>query len=103
MKITLTGQTNGTGPFRLGVSKKIRDIFYGFSEITLELPDPDGETYTAFNVEIQPAFKRACPHFYDKKIADWITKRGESSWTYKGEKPPKYEAKVTGSRVRVLG
>ena len=103
MKITLTGQMDGKGPSRLEVSRKDRNIFRGLSEITLELPGPGGETYTAFNVKIQPAFWRDCPHFYDKKIEDWIIKRGESSWTYKGEDPPKYEAKVTGSRVRVLG
>ena len=100
MKIQLTAQTDGTRPSRLGVSETVRDIFDEFSEITLELPDPDGETYTAFSVKIQPGFWNKCNHFYDKRIADWITKREESSWAYRN--PPKYEAEVAGNRVRVL-
>lgn len=99
MRIELTGQSNGSGGFRFRVYKRDRKFFRGMKKVKLELPNPNGESFSII-VKLTKSFRDDCPELRHRKITEWMRDRGDRKWSDK--QPPKYEAEPNGNHLRVI-
>lgn len=95
--IILTGWKGGTFGFR--VSKQDQELFRELSKVKLELPNPDGG-FCQIEIKLSQSFQQKCPEFRNKKIGEWMSRRGDYPWP-KGH-PPKYKAEVTGNSLHII-
>ena len=102
--IVLTGWRSGTrkcpGTLGLRVNKRDRDIlFKDLNEVVLKLPRREGAALS-MEIELTSSFRSTCREIRGPHIGDWMQERGDCPWPHGC--PPRYRAKMSGNRIRIL-